>query len=349
MRQRAAAARNFVRKPDASLSAALIHGGDQVLVSQYRKSLVAGLLGDRAGDDTVVTPIDSREAGRDPALVLLTLTMRSMFSGRGVAILEGATDRHVPGIERALGDSSPEDSFLVATAGELRPVSKLRKLFESATNAVALLAEAEPWSAADIRKHFTDQSLPPPVAEASELLAGLSRQLDWGGFRQLLEKLSLYASGSEEELNVVDVEACAPGPDSSATDPLVDAVATGQLAKAATHWRALEVRGVAPSTALNAVLRHFLTVNGICSRARSGSDIERIMRSLYLNPARRTAISRDARGWSRSRLEGAVATLHAAEIASRGGSAAPSAVIAQRAVLRVAGSASRRSDAGRSG
>ncbi len=341
MKRSPAVARQFFKQPDPSFAGALIYGPDLVLVSHHRKCLVESLLGESVGDDLAVSTLDPTEAGRDAGAISIVLTERGFFSGRRVVVLESANQRHLRGIERALADSDPEDAFLVVTAGELRRNSKLLEYFQSAENAVALPSEAEFWSPAEIRRHFVERGVPPPDANASDLLVTLSEDMEWGPFNMLIEKLILYMHERSGETTTEDIDNCAPAADFGDLDGFVDAVCGGSMSSIAEQGHALASKGGNPVARVNAVLRHLHTVHGVVVRSRSRADVESVARFRPMHPARRYAVTAHARGWSRARLEEALRELHATDLGIRGGTAAPIEAFAERSLMRVAGRAPR--------
>ncbi len=323
----------FVQNPDTGLVSALVYGADPVLVRHCRRTLIGGLSG---GEEAGLAVVDATTAARTPDAIRSELTQRDIFGASQVAVLDGATDRHANGISEALKDAKAEDSFLLVTAGDLRPASTLRQLYEKARKAVALPVAAPKWEASDIRQRFVKASLPAPHPDASAMLASLSRELDWGTFSLLLEKLELYQQGRSEELTVEDIDACAPATGLDDADELVDAVATQQYAKVAACWRRQTGRGATPTGLVGAVLRHFVQVRMVTARARSAKDIEYVARGRRLHPLRRPAVVRDARRWRTERLEEAIAFLLEIDAGLRGGSTLPPLVLGERMLLKVA-------------
>lgn len=322
----------FVQNPDTGLVSALVYGADPVLVRHCRKALANGLSGE---GETGLALVDTAAAARSPDAIRNELSQRDIFGASQVTALDGATDRHTSGISEALKDAKAEDSFLLVTAGDLRPTSTLRQLYEKARKAAALPVAAPKWEASDIRQRFVKASLPAPHPEASAMLASLSRELDWGTFNLLLEKLELYQQGRSEELTVEDIDACAPVTALDDADELVDAVATQQYAKVAACWRRQTGRGATPTGLVGAVLRHFVQARMVTARARSAKDIEYVARGRRLHPLRRPAVVRDARRWRTERLERAIAYLLETDAGLRGGSNVPPSVLGERSLLKV--------------
>lgn len=323
----------FVHRPDPKVASALLYGADPVLVNYCRGILAKRLLGGQKDGFISISPA---EAQRSWKAILVKLTQPHFFEGGLVGVLDGAGDRHTKSIEEALKQVKPGDSFLLVTAGDLRPTSSLRKFYEGATGAAALRVAPPKWSVSDIRQRFVKASLPAPHPDASAMLANLSHELDWGTFEMLLKKLDLYQQGRSEALTVEDIDACTPSTGLDNADELVDAVATHQIAEAATCWRRMTGVGTAPSELIGAMLRHLVLVRSVAARARSSKDIEYVARSRRMHPLRRGAVIRDARHWPEKRLEDAISHLLQTDAGLRGGSAVPPSTLGERALLRIA-------------
>ena len=120
----------FCRSPDPALAGALLHGDDEGAVAACRRELVQTLLGGGA-DAMQIERLDAGAVRRDPAALDAALRARGFFGGRGVVLVEGATDTLAAALEPVLTGAEPGDAFLVVTAGSLPGKSSLRRLFEA--------------------------------------------------------------------------------------------------------------------------------------------------------------------------------------------------------------------------
>lgn len=100
----------------------------------------------------------------------------------------------------------PGDSFLIVEAGDLRPTSPLRKLFEGAETAAALACYES--NARDLVKLAGEQLKASGINVSSDALTLLANLLasDRGVARQEIEKLITYA-GPNGKLSLEDVAA----------------------------------------------------------------------------------------------------------------------------------------------
>ena len=337
----------FLREPDPTLSGALIHGTDPALAAECRRRLVRSVLGDLAGDDFYQLILDPGEVQRDAGSVHAALTARTLLPGRRVALLDSATHLHTRAIARALADPDPEDAFLIVVAGELKPQSTLRKLFESADRAMAVAAEARPPEAAELRRRFAKAGLPEPTPDALDRLLAVAREMSWGEFQTLFEKLRLYVRSDAEEVSLADVDACAPPEGTVQVDQLVDAVAGGDMPEIARLLRALASRGILPVSILIPLTLQFLHMHRALATTRGARGARGLRTALGrqpMHPARREALARHCGRWTVAALEAALAEFHRADLALRFRNAPAPAAVLERALMRAAG---RRPRAGR--
>ncbi len=332
----------FVRQPDLSLSAALIYGPDPILASENKRLLLEQAAGENAGDDMFVVTLDPSQAQRSGESVRSALTSCGLLPGRRVALLEPATNLHANSVAYALEDADPEDAFLIVVAGDLKPQSPLRKLFESSKRAIALPSEAKPPAPHEIRQRFEDRNLPPPSRNAVERLALLAGEMTWGEFEALFAKLELYLRGQTGEATVGDVDACAPVDRTVQIDELVDAVASGNRAEVARLVRALEALGTQPvSIAIPATLQ-FQNMYRAVGLSRGPRDVRSQLFRLPMHPLRRQALLDHCERWNAGMLEAALRELHGADLALRSRNALAPYAVLERALMRIAGMARRR-------
>ena len=333
--------RGFVERPDLSLSAALIYGADPILVSENRRRLQRGALGEQAGDDLYLLTLDPSAVQRDAGLVHAALTSRSLLPGRQVALLEPATNAHTGSIARALEDPDPDDAFLIVVAGDLKTQSTLRKLFESASKAIALPSEAVQPTPQDLRRRFGDRKLPPPTQDALARLTTLAGEMSWGEFESLFEKLAIYLQGRTDETLLADVDACAPLDRTVQVDEIVDAVATGDHREIARLFRALADKGTDPVAIVISVTLQFLQMHRAVASAQGPRGIRSALYRQPMHPSRRQALDEHCRHWSASHLEAAIRELHTADFALRASNTRAPRAVLERALMRIAGGAPR--------
>ena len=331
----------FIERPDLSLSGALIFGEDPVLVSEHKRRLLRSVLGDRAGDDLYLLTLDPGVAQRDEEAVHAVLTSRSLLPGRQVALLDSATNAHTKSVARALEDPDPEDAFLIVAAGDLKFQSTLRKLFDAARTAISLPAEVKQPTAQDLRRRFQESGMPAPSRDAVDRMASLSREITWGEFESLFDKLALYMHGKTDETSVADVDACAPLDRTVQLDELVDAVATGDRSKIALLLRALVDMGTTPVSIVILTTLQFLQMHRAVAMSHGTRGIRSAFYRQPMHPARRQVLESHCMHWSAALLEAALQEFHNADLALRASNTPAPLAVLERALMRVAGMAPR--------
>ena len=135
MKLSAAAAKDFFKNPDISRAGFLVYGPDPLLVAHGRYRLIEALL--NAGSGTAFERVAPEQLGRNRETLATLIKAQGFFADRRVVCVDGAGDGAADAASMALASRGDDDGWLLMTAGQLRPASKLRKLFEGGGNAVA--------------------------------------------------------------------------------------------------------------------------------------------------------------------------------------------------------------------
>lgn len=333
MKLSGAAAARFCSAPDPAIGAVLLHGPDPVLVAERRRALTAAVT---EGDDMRLERIEAAEARRDPALVGDALRAQGFFPGRRAVVVESATDGLAKGLGPVLADLAAEDALLILTADSLQARSALRKLFEGARGAAAAGLYPEPPGIAEIadqlRAAGCDCGL---TGEAEAALHGLAGELDAGNFRQLVEKIALYAAGREELLTGEDIALLAPATQDAELDGLVAAVAGGLPARVQPMVQRLVAQGGTATGMVIAAARHFRQLHSAASHPGGIPEGLRALRPPAFGP-RRDAMASQARRWGVPRLERALQQLIETDRTLRSAGTRPDLAILERCLLRLA-------------
>ena len=95
--------------------------------------------------------------------------------------------------------------------------------------------------------------------------------LDPGDFRQLAQKIALYAHGADAPLSLDDVLACAPASTEEHLDHIIHAAAEGNVAQIGPQLVRLAAQGVNPTTLCISTTRHFRQLH-VAASASGGPD-----------------------------------------------------------------------------
>lgn len=324
----AEAARYFAR-PDPARAGLLIFGADPVRVADRRAQAAAALAGPDGAAEMRITRIAAADLRREPARLADALRERGFFPGPRVVVVEDATDALAPAIAEALRDWAPGDAQAIVTAGALTGRSALKTLFETHPGAVAIGLYDDPPGREELDAMLAAAGLPRVDREAMAEIAALSRDLDPGDLRQVLEKLSLWKHGDPAPVTLADVAACAPATLEAGADDLMAAVADGRAPAIGPLIRRLEAQGASAVTLAIAALRHVRTLHALALDPNSP-------RGRMLPHRAREAAARQARDWGPRRLEEALAMILDTDLALRSASRAPSMALLERCLIRLA-------------
>ncbi len=309
------------------------------MVRERVDRLVVDCAGDRH-DPFRVVELTSDDLKSDPARLADEAAAFSMTGGRRAIVVDNPGEEATQLCKSAI-DSGTADALIVLQAGELRPQSKLRKLFESEKEAAAIPCydDSESDLAALVETGLAEHSIsidPDAIAILTAHL-GPDRQL----VRAEVAKLALYA-GDQKRLTETDVRATIGNASAFVLDDLVQAAATGDQPAVETAlqraWRA----EAAPVAVIRALQRHLQRLNHVAARVATGADTKEAMRSLRppVFWKQEQQFRAQLRAWSPHALSEATARLLDAEVELKLGQA-PDRSACARAVMSLAQMAAR--------
>ncbi len=336
MKLNARDASRYFAKPDPSRTGILIYGPDAMRIALKRQELIAALIGPQGEEEMRLTRIPGASLRKDPAQLVDALKAVSFFPGPRVAFVEDATDAAAPAILAALEDWAQDDAQLVVTAGQLKASSKIRKAFETHSNAYAVGIYNDPPSREEIEAELNKAGLHNIDREAMTDLTNLSRELDPGDFRQTVEKLALYKYGDTSAATSEDVAACAPLSTEAALDDVLNIVAEGRPGEIGPIMMKLQAQGTQPVGLCIGATRHFRALYTAASDPGGAAQGIARMRPPIFGP-RRDRMLRQAQGWGAAKLEQALTILTDTDLQLRSaGQNAPAMALVERALLRLA-------------
>ena len=334
MKMSGAKADGYIAAPDPGHIGVLIYGQDAMRVTLKREDLIKNLAGENAEADMRLTRLQAGDLRKDPATVLDALKAVGFFPGHRVVFIEDATDATFPTIEAALSDWAQGDASLIVTAGALRATSKLRKVFESNQNAVAIAVYDDPpsrdsiFATANARGLQFDRS-------GEEALLTVGMALEPGDLRQMIEKLALYKLGDQTPVGEEDVLAIAPAAADADVDDLVGAVAEGQSDKVGPLMARLSGQGANTTTVCISLGRHFRTLHAAAT-AGAGPDAALSRSRPPVFGPRKNKMLAQIRAWGPARLEAALGVIMDTERSLRSTTPYPQSAVLERALVRLA-------------
>ncbi|MBF0251845.1 MAG: DNA polymerase III subunit delta [Alphaproteobacteria bacterium] len=325
----------FLRAPGADARAILVFGPDEGLVRE-RAQILAKTVIDDLNDPFRAVEINGADLKSDPARLADEAAAMAFGGGRRVVRVRQASDSCAPACESFLELDTPADALVVVEADDLNPRSKLRKLFETAKNAVAI-----PCYADDMR------SLPEVIRETlarfelsvdRDAMALLTQSLGSDRFvtRGELEKLALYM-GAPGQVREADVRACIGDNAASGIDDVIYAAAGGDAAKLETALNRAYSEGHNPVVIVRSAQRHFQRLHlarGAMADGQSAADAVKTLRPPIIFKLA-DAFARQLQTWSEAHLARAFEILSQAEIDCKT-TGLPAEAVCGRALLTLA-------------
>lgn len=332
----------FFRRPDPAVPALLIYGEDPMRVAMKRQEVVAAVVGPKGEEEMRLTRLPGAELRKEPAALLDAVKAQGFFPGPRAVLVEEASDGLSKSLEAMLQDWREGDAMVIATAGQLKGSSSLRKLFEKHRSARVAALYNDPMGRAEIEEELKRAGLGEIGREAMAALEALARGLTPGDFRQTLEKIALYKLDDPAALTVEEVTLNAPASIEAEMDEIFHILAEGRSAEIAPVMQRLEAQGLAPVTLLIMGMRHFRLLYTIASAPGGPAQGIGALRPPLFGP-RRDRMLRQAQAWSLDRLEEALGLLMDTDLTLRSaGQKAPATALVERAFVRLAYMASRR-------
>lgn len=326
----------FFAKPDPGRAGILIYGADAMRVSLKREDMLANLLGPKAEEEMRLTRFMGGDLRRDGAGLQDAMRAVGFFPGQRAVLVEEAADGLADVMAAALDDWQPGDAMVVVTAGSLAARSKLRKVFESHSNALAAAIYDDPPGRAEIEAECARAGLRDIPREAMADLEALGRSLDPGDFRQTIEKIALYKLKDSTPLTSDEIAILAPATIEAELDELLNAVAEAQSDRIGPLMVRLDGQGVAPVTMCIMASRHFRTLHSATSDPGGPATGIARARPPVFGP-RRDRMTRQAQDWGLPRLEAALASIYQTDLALRSaGQTAPQMALVERMFIRLA-------------
>ena len=257
----------FIRNPDAGTVAALVYGPEASLVSERARGLTKRLA-QRVTPEAEVRRVDDRDLADEPDLVAIELQTPSLFAEHRIIHVKGEGRLRAERLKELLeGDVQ---AVLVVEAGNLRPASPVRKLFESMKCCAALPCYAD--TGRDLAPVIEAELEAGGVRASREVRGYLLSRLgtDVGIARSECAKLAAYV-GAGNEATAQDIDAVVGDVSAGLADTLAQAAADGRTALALKQLDALLAGGQSTHAALSALSRHFQRLHRVCAAVESGT------------------------------------------------------------------------------
>ncbi len=311
---KASAVASFVKSPQPGCRAVLVYGPDAGLVAE-RASALAKMFAGRGRGETEIVRLDDRDLGEDAARLEIEVNTVPMFAAQSVVRITAGPRLDVPSLKALLVTDFANP--LIVEAGNLRPDSALRKLFEAHKSAAALPCYSDERSLAgliDAELEAAGLSIDRHARDYLMTRLGADQALS----RSEVVKLALYAQG-EGRVSHDDIEAIVGDAAETALENFVYATSGGDAKAALSELQRLAAAGTDRQAALSALGRHFTQLHRIASSASAGGNLEQNVKSLKprLHFKREPLFVAHCKRWGTARLAHALPLIQEATRRSR--------------------------------
>jgi DNA polymerase-3 subunit delta len=289
----------FLKSPDPACRAVLVYGPDVGLVTE-RASALAEIFARKERGGTEVIRLDDRDFAEDPTRIEVELRTKPMFAERSIIRVTAGQRLDAAGLKATLAE--PSENFLIVEAGNLRPDSGLRKVFEKDKTAVALPCYSDERALAGM---IDDELAEAGLSIDSDARTYLMTRLgaDQALSRSEVAKLALYAAG-RETISADDVEAIVGDAAETALENFVYAASGGDPAAALRELQRLAAAGTDNTAALAALGRHFTQLHRVASAQSAAGSFQDVVKSLRPRPhfKREAVFLAHSKRWGATRL-----------------------------------------------
>jgi len=311
---KSSAVASFLKAPAPACRAVLVYGPDAGLVTE-RAGALAQLFAGRGEGQAEIVRLDDRDLGEDPARLGIELKTASMFAARSVVRVTAGPKLDVTALKALL--ATEFDNPLIVEAGNLRPDSGLRKLFESHKTTAALPCYADERALAgliDAELAEAGLSIDHDVRDYLMTRLGADQALS----RSEVVKLALYAQGARS-VSHEDIDAIVGDAAETALENFVYAASGGDAQAALSELQRLAAAGTDKAAALSALGRHFTQLHRVAAAISGGGGIEQSVKSLRPRPhfKREPVFLAHCKRWGAARLARTLPLIQEAVIRTR--------------------------------
>jgi DNA polymerase-3 subunit delta len=318
MKIQAGKAEGFARNLDAKLVGVLVYGPDTGLVAT-RAELIAKQITEDLSDPFNVCDLSMEVIKEEPARVADEMTAISFMGGRRLVRVRDGDKSITKAVDSALTlvEGKEDTVFLIITAGDLKPTSTLRQLFEKGKNIAALPCYVEDaMGLANVIRQYTTEKNMRIEREAIQFIAE-NVQGDRMVVIQELEKLFTYI-GDRDEITLEDAMRSVGLTTESSIQDLCNAVASGNLKQVNVHYQKALQQGLMPVVLLRSASNYFLRLYDILGQTQQGKSVDMAVDGLRppIFFKQKPGLKQHARTWTREhkKLPKALELLRTAEL-----------------------------------
>lgn len=254
----------------------LFYGVDRGKIIENTENTIKEIVSD-TNDGFSFFNLDPAEIKTTPSILIDEATTISFLNDKKAIQIKDATDDITETIKTLIDNYKQLEAFLIISAGELPPISKLRQLFEKNNRLLILpsyLDEAQNLTTI-IKKSFIAsgiKNIPDDVLMFLRSKLGEDRNTT----KMELEKLSLYLYG-KNQVTINDIKNVIMDSSSISMYDLPLVVATGEIQKLNQILPRLLEEGNYPITLIKIVLSHFKKLFSMAIEKENGKTIFEII------------------------------------------------------------------------
>lgn len=336
----------FLKAPDPSIRAAVIHGRDRSGVAERAEILCRTVTPD-LNDPFNVTVLTDSDIDGDDSRLEDALTALSMMGGRRLVRVRLSTLK--PGVDKAVaaavrthaeGAYNP-DAMLVVEADQLGRESALRKTAEKEAGVAAIVCYED--EVGDVARMTREALAADKVGLSGDALDRFVARLprERGLMRQEIERLALFIGpGSGRTLDLDELEQhLGVEPDASLQDAALQAFG-GRPGPAQAGLRRAFAEGESSVSAVRQIALHLGKLRRINILQQSGANAKEAAKAAGVFWKQEAEMLRQARAWRLESLDEVLDSVNTADAATKS-TGAPDLLIAERLALEVAARARR--------
>lgn len=316
----------------------LIFGQDESTIADIAAGMCAKL-----GDDAERIEMGSDQIRKDPALLADEAGAIGLFGDKRFIRLHIAREEGLAAIENLLS-AQQAGNPVIATAGDLKKTSKIRKLAEKSSLAMTHICYApdEQKMAAIIVQMARDSGLRLDRALAQRMAS--AAMCDRKLAAAEVDKLALYYDAQPGDEIVVEPEifdALSAANDDENINALVNHIMGGNMRKLGSELIAARQTGINAVSLIRAMQRRLAMLAGLRSKADGGQSVDALTRSPAIFWKERDAVANQLHRWPSHRLAGMNGHLLQVEKKLMNVKAEMGSVILEQELSRIARAAAR--------
>ena len=277
----------------------LIFGQDESAIADICSKLAAAV-----GDDAERIDMDSGQIDKDPAILADEASSLSLFGGKRFIRLVIRREEALNAFTNLL-EAEHAGNVVIASAGDLKKTSKIRKLGEASPLAITHICypPSEADAAAAISRLASENGLRLDRALAMQISRSTGQDRRLAAME--VEKLALYYDAMPGDAKLVDadaLEALSADNDEENVQALVDRVMGGDLRMLGRELAIARQTGVDAIRIIRALQRRIAMLTGLRSKVDGGLSPDNVVNTPSIFWKEKASIASQLRSWPSARL-----------------------------------------------